>query len=190
MNIDAVLQRAKELRKIDKHAEAVELLNEALRETADARLFHSRGITFEQLDQPDKAVDDIASAILLGKTNPRYFFDRACILADPLKRHDEAIEDFEQAIQLQPDHVDAHRQCSGSLLIMGKPNRALEHAETALKLAPNEAGTHFFLGEAYISLNRYKEAVASLKRAVELDPSKNYYFSALSHAIEYLGICR
>ena len=55
-----------------------------------------------------------------------------------------------------------------------------------MKLAPVEAGTQFFLGEAYISLNRYKEAVASLKRAVELDPSKDYYSSALSRAIDYL----
>ena len=118
MSIDTVLQQARELRKFDKHAEAVELLDEALREAADPRLFHSRGITFEQIDQPDKAVDDIASAILLDKTNPRYFFDRACILANPLKRHDEAIDDFEQAIRLQPDHADAHRQCCGSLLIV------------------------------------------------------------------------
>ena len=52
--------------------------------------------------------------------------------------------------------------------------------------APNEASTHFMLGEAYISLNRYKEAVASLRRAVELDPNKDYYSSALSRASVYL----
>ena len=131
MNIDTVLQQARELRKVDKHAQAVELLDQKLRETADARLFHSRGITFEQMDQPVKAVEDITSAILLDNTIPRYFFDRACILADPLKRHREAIDSFEQAIQLDPEYVDAHRQCCGSLLVMGMPNRALEHAEAA-----------------------------------------------------------
>ena len=186
MDIDTVLQKCKELRKIGKDTEAIKLLDKALHETADARLFYSRGITFDLMDQREKAVEDLTSAILLDKTNPKYYFERGCILSYPLGKDDEAIHDFERVLQLDPNHVEAHRQCCGSLLIMGRPNRALEHAETALRLAPNEAPTHFFLGEAYISLKRFDEAMASLKRAVELDTTKDVYSSALSRALEKL----
>jgi tetratricopeptide (TPR) repeat protein len=139
------------------------------------------------MDQRERAVEDLTSAILFDSTDPRYFFDRGCILAFPLDRHDEAIHDFERVLQLEPGHVEAHRQCCGSLLIMGRPNRALEHAEAALKLAPHEAYTHFYLGEAYISLKRYDEAVTSLKRAVELDATPDQFSSALNRALEKLG---
>lgn len=187
MNIDTVLQECKELRKVDKYADAIKLLNEALRETADARLFYSRGITFDLMDQREKAVEDLTSAILLDKTNPKYYFERGCILSYPIGKDDEAIHDFERVLQLDPNHVEAHLQCCGSLLIMGRPNRALEYAEAALRLAPDEASTHYYLGESYISLKRFDEAVASLKRAVELDSTKDQYSSALNRALEKLG---
>jgi tetratricopeptide (TPR) repeat protein len=187
MNIDDVLRESRERRKLDRYTEAIKLLTDALRETADARLFYSRGITFDLMDQREKAVEDLTSAIQLDDTNAKYYFERGSILSYPLGRDEEAIRDFERALQLDPAHVEAHRQCAGCLLIMGRPNRALEHAEAALRLAPGEAETHYFLGEAYISLNRFEEAVASLKRAVELDPTQEQYASALSRALEKRG---
>jgi tetratricopeptide (TPR) repeat protein len=185
MDIDTVLQKCRELRKLDSHADAIVVLNNALREVPDARLFHARGITFEQMDQPTKAVEDITSAIRFDKTNAKYVFDRGCILAFPLDRNEDAIRDFEEVLKLQPDHVEAHRQLCGSLLIMGRPNRALEHAEIALRLAPNDARTHFWLGETYLSLKRFNDALMSLKRAVELDATQDQYSSALNRALRH-----
>jgi tetratricopeptide (TPR) repeat protein len=186
MNIEHVLRECREFRKINRYGDAVNLLTDALRDTSDARLFYSRATTFDQMDQPQKAVDDLTSAISLDSTNPKYLFDRGCILAFPLDRHDEAIHDFEHVLELDQAHVEAHRQCCGSLLIMGRPNRALKHAEAALRLAPDDARTHFYVGEAYIGLGRFEEAVASLKTAVELDPTKDQYSSALKRAVETL----
>ena len=179
------MQRASE--ETRKYAEAIELLNEALRETADARLFFSRAKTFDLLDQREKAVADLTWAISLDKTNPRYYFERASILSYPLDKNDEAIHDFERVLEWEPNNVEAHRQCCLCLLVMGRPNRGLEHAEAALKLAPEDALTHFCLGEAYMSLKRFDEAAASLKRAVELDATPEQYSSALNRALKNSG---
>jgi tetratricopeptide (TPR) repeat protein len=184
MNIDTVLTESRKLRKANRHADSLKLLNEALERTPDARLYYSRAMTYDLMEQSAKAVEDLTSAIALDKTNPMYFFDRGSILASPLDRDADAIPDFEEAIRLKPDFADAHRQCCGCLLIMGRPNRALEHAEAALKLEPDEASSHFFVGEAYISLKQFGRAVAALRRAVELDPTMDYAVSALRRAEE------
>jgi tetratricopeptide (TPR) repeat protein len=187
ISIEAALRECRELRKIEKYVEAVELLSEAIRRFHDARLFYSRGITFDQMDQPERAIEDITSAILLDKTNSKYYFNRACILSVELGRDHEAIPDFEQVLEWEPDNIEARQQCCLCLLIMGRPNRALEHAEAALRLAPGDAVTHFCLGEAYMSLERFQEAVESFRRAVELDSTQTQYSSALNRALEKLG---
>jgi len=185
IEINMLLQEIKKLRRIDRRDAAIDLLNKALQENADARLFHSRAMTFEQMEQPEKAVQDLTSAILLDKTNPKYYFDRGQLLsAPPLGRNEEATHDFEEALRLDPNHVMAHCLYCASLLIMGRPNRALEHAEAAVRLAPHEANAHFFLGETYMSLKRYKEAVELFRKAVELDPAPEEYSSSLCRAVK------
>jgi tetratricopeptide (TPR) repeat protein len=185
--IDVVLPEAAKLRARGKFDEAIELLDAALREALNARLFYSRAMTFELMAQPHEAVRDFTSAISLDRSNSNYYYDRGRILAFPLGKHDEAIHDFEQVLRLDPTFVEAHRQCCGSLLVMGRPNRALEHAKEAHRLAPHEASTHFYLGEAYFSLNQFRDAVWSLRRAVELDPTKEYFSSALDRARKRLN---
>jgi tetratricopeptide (TPR) repeat protein len=187
LSVEEVLAESKKLRKAGMFRHAIDFLTDALRMGANARLLFSRGITFDLLDETELAVQDFTSAIRLDETQPKYYFERGCVLSHSLKRDDEAIRDFDKVLEFEPDNVEAHRQCCLCLLIMGRPNRALEHAEAALRLDPDEGGTYFCLGEAYMSLQRFDEAVASFKRALELDPTQDHYSSALNRALENAG---
>ncbi len=183
-DVATVITQSKTLRREGKFEDAIKLLDQALNKTPDARLFYSRGITYDLMDNREKAIDDLTSAISLDPENPSYYFERGSILSYPIGDDNQAIQDFKRVIQLEPKHVGAHRQCCLSLLVMGKPNEALTHAIAALQLKPEEGETHFCLGEAYLSLDLNDEAVASLRKAVNLDSSKEYYTDALNRALK------
>lgn len=184
---DDVLRKCRELRKMERDAETIELLDNAIRQHTDARLFYSRGVTFYLMDQPEKAVEDLTSAISLDETNPKFHFKRGCILSHILERDGDAIHDFQHVLDQEPGNVEALHEICLCLLVMGRPNRALEHVEVALELAPNDSTTHFCLGESYMSLERFDEAVASFTKATELDSSQDHYSTGLARALERQG---
>lgn len=183
MSIEETLQNAKELRNALKYSEAIELLTRALQDGGDARLFYSRSIAFDLMGRPEEAIKDLSSAIERDATNPKYFYDRGSILANDLKNNADAVVDFERALELRPEDAEAHLQCSLSLLLLGKAEEGLGHAQAALRFAPHDSLTHFCLGHAFRSLARYDDAVASLKRAVELDAGNDVFLSSLKLAV-------
>ncbi|HBI44211.1 MAG TPA: hypothetical protein DDY78_15365 [Planctomycetales bacterium] len=187
VNIDAILEKSKELRLTGEYIKAIRVLTDVLEEHADARLYNSRGRHWWLLDRPEAAVADFTRAIELDSDNVKYHLNRGCILSHLLKRNSEAVCDFEKVLELEPTNAEAHQQCCLCLLIMGKPDRAWEHAAAALRLAPGEVETQFCVGEAQMSLKRFPEAVEALTQAVELDPDQALYWSALGRARRNLG---
>lgn len=187
VNLDTVLQRSKELRALTKYPDAIELLTEALKSNTDARLYFSRGITFDLMDLPEQAVIDLSKAIKLDPNNVKYYYNRACIFSHLLRRDKDAISDFEELLKLDPDNVKAHQECCLSLLVVGSLSQAWEHAEAALRLAPDNALTQFCAGEAQLSLNRFSDATESLTRAVDLAPEDAHSWAALGGAHESIG---
>ena len=187
LNIEDILKKCKELWNQNREPEAVILLDEAINRENDSRLFYTRGITFDFLKEPDRAVQDLTSAILIDGNKPDYFYQRGCILSHHLKKDDAAIKDFEKALELDPNCKEAHIESCLSFLLLGLPDRALEHAETSLKLAPDDARAFFCLGQCYMSLQRFQDAVSPLSQALTMDPEKDQYFSALSRAIEHIN---
>ena len=67
-----------------------------------------RNCNFEACRKYEKAADKFAQSI---KLNSNYkadaYYDQGRVLYD-LKRYDEAITDFDNCIQLQPDYADAY----------------------------------------------------------------------------------
>ena len=91
------------------------------------------------------------------------------------RRHDtipKAREAISTALRLDPNLAEAHT-ANGKFLygyemdIFG----ALREHRRAIELQPNDATAHHWLGnDVLISLGRFDEAVAEVKRAIELDP--------------------
>lgn len=182
--LDEVLRKAKELRIAGKDHAAIELLTQAIHDNPDARLYFSRGVQFDLTDRPEQAVADYTSAIQLDPANAKYYLNRGCILSHWLQKDKEAVCDFEKVLELEPNNVEAHRECCMCLLILGRPNSAWQHAIDALRLAPNDPPALFCVGEAHMSLGRFDDAIESLARAVELDPGQAHYSDALIRARE------
>lgn len=83
-------------------------------------------------------------------------------------RHEEAIREFERALELDPLSVVLRTEIGWPYGYMGDHERAIEHYERALDGDPDFALAHFDLGWSYQRLGRLDESIASYERALEL----------------------
>lgn len=85
-------------------------------------------------------------------------------------RVEEAIIQYDKALQLQPNNPEAHNNLGNALAIQGKVNEAIVQYKTALKLQPDYIKAHFNIGAAYSELGKYKEAVFHYSEVLRLKP--------------------
>ena len=83
----------------------------------------------------------------------------------------EAIKNYERALQLDPDYFEAHNNLANALNAAGRPQEALAHFEQALRLKPDSATIHFNLGITLAAIGRGQEAISHYQRAIELAQS-------------------
>ena len=76
---------------------------------------------------------------------------------------DGAIENFNKAINLEPDFAFAHSNLGGSLIAKGQYDAAIVHLEKAIKLKPQVAAAHINLGGAFVEKSQFTAAIAELK---------------------------
>ncbi len=81
-----------------------------------------------------------------------------------------AIENFEKAIELKPDAVQAYINLATTYLKHNRPNLAIESCKKALQISPNTAFTHYNLACAYAINTENTKAIDALRKAVELEP--------------------
>jgi len=84
---------------------------------------------------------------------------------------DDAVRNYEKALELNPDNAEAHQRL-GVLLYQVKrmPREGFEHTRTAVRLDPGNARAQYDLGMAYLQQKNPQQAVAQLSVALKLMP--------------------
>jgi tetratricopeptide (TPR) repeat protein len=97
---------------------------------------------------------------------------RRGLAQESLTNWDVAIETFQEAVRIAPEHGPARLRLAFNLL-MGRrdPHEISTHAQRAVALLPNEPEAHFVLGLCYERAGMEKAALRALGRAVELKPN-------------------
>jgi len=87
-----------------------------------------------------------------------------------LREHDKAISEAEKALSLDPNSAYAYSVLGSVLAWAGRPQEAIPFFNKSLRLSPIpiDSGTLNRLGHAYRQLGQYEEAVATLKKALQL----------------------
>lgn len=86
-------------------------------------------------------------------------------------RHEEAAREYEKAVRLAPDYVDAYIRLGLEYGKLGNADGARAAYEHALSLEPGRASIHTNLGVLEMRHGRIDEALVHFRRAVELDPT-------------------
>ena len=80
----------------------------------------------------------------------------------------EAILSFQEAVAIDPNFAPGYDALAHMYLQLGQDNLAEENGLQSIALNPDVARAHGRLGEAYVRLNKYEQAVEEFTKAVEL----------------------
>ncbi|NQV41018.1 MAG: fused MFS/spermidine synthase [Candidatus Marinimicrobia bacterium] len=100
-------------------------------------------------------------------TDPRYFYNQAVMLIQKQK-YKEAIVDFQRAIKLKPDYVNAIIGLGAMYQNLGEYEQAIEEYKKALTIDPEHSGTHNNLAILYYTVKKNKLAVVHADKAKAL----------------------
>jgi eukaryotic-like serine/threonine-protein kinase len=98
-----------------------------------------------------------------------------------------AAHELRKAIELNPNHGQAHSRYGALLANLGRFDAAEAEYRRSLELEPVSPVINAGFGLMLIRARRYEEAIAQLKKAVELDPNFFLTHSILSDAYQLTG---
>ncbi len=104
-----------------------------------------------------------------------------------LERYEEAIRDYDKAIELQPDYAAAYHNRGLAKNSLQRYEEAIKDYDKVIELQPEDAEAYHNRGVAKYDLQRYEEAIADYDKAIELQPklAKAYYNRGLAkHDLE------
>jgi len=84
---------------------------------------------------------------------------------------DEAMAQFQKALEIKANYADAHNNLGSALLQKGQADEAMGHFQKALEIKPNYADAHYNLGIALLKKGRVDDAMAEYQKALELNPN-------------------
>jgi tetratricopeptide (TPR) repeat protein len=127
-------------------------------------------------EQFDKALPAFTTAIHNAEGKDQLtgleavYFYRGYVYGSIRDQPEEAIEDYEAAIKLKPDFIEAYNNLGNEYSNLGEYDLALEKYNKALEIDPDFASAYNNRGNVYRDLGEYDQAIADYDRAVQLDP--------------------
>jgi tetratricopeptide (TPR) repeat protein len=100
---------------------------------------------------------------------------------------DEAIGQFEEVVQVEPDYADGHINLGAALEKKGQSDEAIRQYEAALRLRPDSAAAHKSLGAALDKKGQSEEAIRHYQEAVRLKPDSADAHINLGAALDDAG---
>ena len=96
---------------------------------------------------------------------------------------DEAIEEYTQAVELDPKLAKAYNNRGYAYFKKGQWDLAIAELSKAIELDPNHAVAYYNRGYAYLEKGQWDLAIADCGKAIELDPhyAKAYYLRGCAY---------
>ena len=113
-------------------------------------------------------------------------YNFGCALADQGKMI-EAIEQYKQALQINPHHAEPHIALGNAMANQEKMTEAIEQYEQALQIKPDSAEAHFNLGNALNALGNVNEAIEHFERTIQIKPDFAEAQDSLGNALARQG---
>jgi serine/threonine protein kinase/tetratricopeptide (TPR) repeat protein len=154
----------------NRHAEARTLLSACVAQRSDfVWLYLLRGYALTELRSWSAAEADFQKASQMPlDANARYvlFVDRG-VLRVRTERFDEAVSDFQAAIELKPKAFQAYVNLAQAYRRLEKPDLALAQLDRAIEQEPGLAHLYRLRARLYLERNEPDRALASFNQAIE-----------------------
>lgn len=168
--------------------EALEAANEAvLVDPYDPAGYAIMGKVYDWQGRPDQASSTILQALDIDENYALAHSYLAEAFVD-LDRWEQAQVSIEQALSLQPDHVDIRRDYGYVLENLGDYAAAATQYEAALRLHPRLPYLHVALARVHRELDNYETALDELFEAQAVSPSNPMIALEIGRTYEtYIG---
>ncbi|HBB94076.1 MAG TPA: hypothetical protein DC054_01680 [Blastocatellia bacterium] len=151
-----------------------------------ARAYYQRGMArTDELPDWLQRAGDIAFGIFPSTKTPEKDYLKALEVYTPTIRR--AIEDFTEAIRIEPDFTDAYFERARASAELKDYKSAVEDFLVVLRREPANVGAHYKLGLAHFDLGDYRKAIEDFTHALELKPGNSTYYSKRGLARFKLG---
>ena len=134
----------------------------------------------------DQAMSSTAIAVKLEPDRPAVRYAAAFTFFRS-GRYEEARQELERVIALQPTSEDATRLLGRVLMRLGRIDEGMEQFNRALASRPNSAALHTEMGLALYNASRYKEALESFERAIAISPNSSVSLTQAGAASQAMG---
>jgi tetratricopeptide (TPR) repeat protein len=102
-------------------------------------------------------------------------------------RFSDAMNQFEQALLINPDYALAHNNLGTALADTGRLPEAMDQFEEALRIDPNYAGARNNLGLALLNTGRMSQAMEQFERTLRIKPDYAEAYCNLGNALLQAG---
>ena len=133
-----------------------------------ADLVLQQGNFLLMLGQMEKAIEAYSHAIHV-KPNFVAYYNRGLAYGEK-GDHDYAIQDFDKAIDLNPDYVVAYHNRGVAYAKKSEFARAIQDYTKAIDLKSDYAETYYNLGVAYGAKGDHDQAIQDYTKAIDLNP--------------------
>jgi len=83
---------------------------------------------------------------------------------------DEAIVQYQAALQLKPDHAEAHYNLGNALMRKGNVEEAIAHFQSALESKPDDAKARYNLAVALLQKGNMDQAIDQFRQVLQIKP--------------------
>jgi adenylate cyclase len=135
-----------------------------------------------------KATKYLKKAMALDNNNPDAHIVLSYLLT--MKRdHEEAIVAAKKAITLNSNSANAYFALGSAFYWSVRPAEAIKYVKKAIRLNPMPPSSYFLrLGQCYLDLERFEEALKFFKKNAEITPTSVYAY--LNLAVTYIVLGR
>jgi len=99
---------------------------------------------------------------------------------------DEAIAQYQQALQINPHYAEACYNLGNAFRQVGRMNEAIAYYQKALQIKPDYAEACYDLGNTFREMGKLEEAITDYQKALQIHPD---YVEALNNLARVLATC-
>lgn len=133
-----------------------------------APIFSTRGTILAYQNRLDQAIEAINRSLAINNEP----VVRALLADIQIRqgRWDEALKNYEEAVQAAPNNAGLRVRYGSLLLLRGNVDQAIKHLDKAVVLAPGSAEAWLRRGDAHFERRNWQQAGVSYQQTVALSP--------------------
>lgn len=117
-----------------------------------------------------EALEVIDTAISLKVQHPDRFYSLKGSILENLKKYDEAIIEYKNAINSEPNDAGYYYSTGYALSDIEKYEEAIKYYEKSLELDPNQSRLYVNMSYALYNLERFHECIEYCDKAIAVEP--------------------